>query len=239
MGGIPPGSFDWNVERVELLRRLYADGVSASRIAKEVGAPTRNSVIGKINRLGLRRATAQTVRPRQFAPEPTRAACPVVARPTRIIPSIADCPQRFVWTPEREDIVRRLYANGVPASQIAKQIDAPNRNIVNGCIQRLRLPRPIVDEAARFLPKVSKDDVFTAPEGAYLVTIDELRSRGDCRWPYGHRPPYLYCGKPSTDGSYCCEHGQLAYASDARPTTRVYAPMKSGRGLQMQREAQS
>ena len=43
----------WTDDRVELLKKLWADGLSASQIAGELGGITRNSVIGKVHRLGL------------------------------------------------------------------------------------------------------------------------------------------------------------------------------------------
>jgi len=43
----------WNDERVELLKKLWADGLSASQIAGRLGGVTRNAVIGKVHRLGL------------------------------------------------------------------------------------------------------------------------------------------------------------------------------------------
>jgi GcrA cell cycle regulator len=44
----------WTEERVELLRKLWNEGLSASRVAAELGdGITRNAVIGKIHRLGL------------------------------------------------------------------------------------------------------------------------------------------------------------------------------------------
>jgi GcrA cell cycle regulator len=43
----------WTDERVELLRKLWSDGLSASQIAGELGGITRNAVIGKVHRLGL------------------------------------------------------------------------------------------------------------------------------------------------------------------------------------------
>jgi GcrA cell cycle regulator len=43
----------WNDERVELLKKLWADGLSASQIAAQLGGVTRNAVIGKVHRLGL------------------------------------------------------------------------------------------------------------------------------------------------------------------------------------------
>ena len=43
----------WTDERVEVLKRLWLDGLSASQIAKQRGGVTRNAVIGKVHRLGL------------------------------------------------------------------------------------------------------------------------------------------------------------------------------------------
>jgi GcrA cell cycle regulator len=46
-------SLTWTEDRVECLRKLWTDGLSASQIAKELGGVTRNAVIGKVHRLGL------------------------------------------------------------------------------------------------------------------------------------------------------------------------------------------
>lgn len=66
----------WTDERVELLRKLWGDGLSASQVAAELGPGiTRNGVIGKIHRLGLaeRAKMPKTVRPRVAAgPRPAR-----------------------------------------------------------------------------------------------------------------------------------------------------------------------
>ncbi|ACB97219.1 GcrA family cell cycle regulator [Beijerinckia indica] len=44
----------WTDERVELLRKLWLEGLSASQIAAELAdGLTRNAVIGKVHRLGL------------------------------------------------------------------------------------------------------------------------------------------------------------------------------------------
>lgn len=43
----------WTDERVAQLTKLWADGLSASQIAAELGGVTRNAVIGKVHRLGL------------------------------------------------------------------------------------------------------------------------------------------------------------------------------------------
>ncbi|MFC3265598.1 GcrA family cell cycle regulator, partial [Camelimonas abortus] len=43
----------WTDERVELLKKLWSEGLSASQIATAMGGVTRNAVIGKVHRLGL------------------------------------------------------------------------------------------------------------------------------------------------------------------------------------------
>ena len=43
----------WTDERVESLKKLWQDGLSASQIAKQLGGVTRNAVIGKVHRLNL------------------------------------------------------------------------------------------------------------------------------------------------------------------------------------------
>jgi len=70
----------WTDERVETLKKLWLDGLSASQIAKHLGGVTRNAVIGKVHRLGLsgRAAPSQPSRPAFKAPRPPR---PVVHQP--------------------------------------------------------------------------------------------------------------------------------------------------------------
>ena len=60
----------WTDERVELLKKLWADGLSASQIAAELGGVTRNAVIGKVHRLGL---AGRAKAPASAAPRPRKA----------------------------------------------------------------------------------------------------------------------------------------------------------------------
>lgn len=65
----------WTDERIERLKKLWADGLSCSQIASELGGITRNAVISKVHRLGLsgraKRTAAATSRPRR-APQAPR-----------------------------------------------------------------------------------------------------------------------------------------------------------------------
>jgi len=60
----------WTDDRVELLKKLWAEGLTASQIAKRLGGVTRNAVIGKVHRLGLsgRATPSRAARPRQRRP---------------------------------------------------------------------------------------------------------------------------------------------------------------------------
>lgn len=82
----------WTEDRVEVLKKLWAEGHSASQIAKELGGVTRNAVIGKVHRLGLSgRAT-----PSRPVKRPPRLARPkpriqpdgsvVTPKPQRLVP---------------------------------------------------------------------------------------------------------------------------------------------------------
>src|ERR1700761_6355594 len=77
----------WTDERVELLKKLWLDGLSASQIAKQLGGVTRNAVIGKVHRLGLsgRATPSQPQRPTFKAPRAPRPAITAAPAPRRAV----------------------------------------------------------------------------------------------------------------------------------------------------------
>ena len=65
----------WNDERVEQLKKLWSEGLSASQIASRLGGVTRNAVIGKVHRLGLSgRATTSRMKSHRPRPRPVNGA---------------------------------------------------------------------------------------------------------------------------------------------------------------------
>jgi GcrA cell cycle regulator len=75
---------NWTDERVELLKKLWAEGLSASQIANQLGGVSRNAVIGKVHRLklsGRGRSSSSTPRPKKSTSGngPTRSS----GRPVR------------------------------------------------------------------------------------------------------------------------------------------------------------
>lgn len=69
----------WTDERVELLKKLWGEGLSASQIAGRLGSVTRNAVIGKVHRLGLS-GRATTSRMKSHRPRPRMAATKRMAK---------------------------------------------------------------------------------------------------------------------------------------------------------------
>ena len=78
MAQAPDTGANWTEERVELLRKLWTDGLSASQIAAQMGGVSRNAVIGKVHRLKLSGRGKTT----SSAPRVKKAAAPVAPRST-------------------------------------------------------------------------------------------------------------------------------------------------------------
>jgi GcrA cell cycle regulator len=73
----------WTEDRVATLSKLWAEGLSASQIAKQLGGVTRNAVIGKVHRLGLSgRAKPSRPKPAKVATTARPKAAPKPAKVT-------------------------------------------------------------------------------------------------------------------------------------------------------------
>lgn len=53
----------WTAERIELLRKLWAEGATANAIADRLGGMSRSAVLGKIFRLRLAASDAAAISP--------------------------------------------------------------------------------------------------------------------------------------------------------------------------------
>jgi len=104
----------WTEDRVEVLKKLWAEGHSASQIAKELGGVTRNAVIGKVHRLGLSgRAT-----PSRPVKRPPRLARP---KP-RVQPDgsvVTPKPQRVVAEPDLKQNEKVAMLAALPPQPLA------------------------------------------------------------------------------------------------------------------------
>lgn len=170
----------WTDERVEKLKELWAEGISASQIAKVLGGVTRNAVIGKVHRLGLsNRATsssdeAKTAEPAKAkaAPAPKPEPKPEVKAEEPVAPPVpAPAPPRRV----------------APVIRDATQPRAPGA------------PTPEEEAARATLIEIEKF--------AKKITLLELTER-TCKWPIGDptEENFAFCGLPAVPGKPYCEH---------------------------------
>ncbi|CAN5166052.1 GcrA family cell cycle regulator [soil metagenome] len=105
----------WTDERVELLKKLWTDGLSASQIAAQLGGVTRNAVIGKVHRLSLSgRAKPASSNPRPRRPRaasPHRPARHFIAGNTALKTHAHPAPRRLPSPVPIEDIVVPISLN--------------------------------------------------------------------------------------------------------------------------------
>lgn len=176
----------WTDDRVELLKKLWGEGQSASQIAKELGGVTRNAVIGKVHRLGLsNRATAagSKAEPKaKPAPKPkveprpspkTEAARPVPPPPPP--GSKPNLPARKQIIPAGQPLPPQPSANEISPEALAK-----------------------VNEVEKKSKKIS---------------LMELTER-TCKWPVGDpaTEDFWFCGLPVQTGKpYCEAHVGVAF----------------------------
>ncbi|HMO69313.1 MAG TPA: GcrA family cell cycle regulator, partial [Novosphingobium sp.] len=73
----------WTEERIDKLTKMWEGGAIASQIADELGGVSRNAVIGKAHRLGLK------ARPSPVKPNEKPEAAPAAAKPAKPVPEVA------------------------------------------------------------------------------------------------------------------------------------------------------
>jgi GcrA cell cycle regulator len=179
----------WSDERVELLKKMWGEGQSASQIAKELGGVTRNAVIGKVHRLGLSNrnngAKAEAAKP---APEEKTEAKPASgpkAKPTEEAEPKPEPAEETAPVP-----MSRARAAIIPAGQRLPPQPSANE----------------IDPAA--LAKVSEIE-----KKARKLSLMELTER-TCKWPVGDpaTEDFWFCGLPVQPGKpYCEAHVGVAF----------------------------
>ncbi|MEQ6250162.1 GcrA family cell cycle regulator [Sulfitobacter sp. HNIBRBA3233] len=187
----------WTDERVEILKKMWGEGQSASQIAKELGGVTRNAVIGKVHRLGLsNRATSAT------AAKPETKAKPPKAEPTAKAAPAAEAKEEV----EAEAAPEKPELKTEPA--IPVQTGLPARKQIIPAGQPLP-PQPSANEISpEALAKVNEIE-----KKAKKLSLMELTER-TCKWPVGDpaTEDFWFCGLPVKAGKpYCEAHVGVAF----------------------------
>ena len=205
----------WTDERVELLKKMWTEGQSASQIAKELGGVTRNAVIGKVHRLGLsNRVEGAPVAPVAAAAPPAAPAPAAAPKPLAEAPAAPVVEAAPPARPEPEPEISRPVEAVAPTARPAPTLTAvPSAPVVR---------KPAIVPAGQPLPpqpslnEISPETLASVREvekRARKISLMELTER-TCKWPIGDPATdnFYFCGLPSQPGKpYCEAHVSVAF----------------------------
>jgi GcrA cell cycle regulator len=220
----------WTDERIATLKKMWEGGATASQIADELGGVSRNAVIGKAHRLGLK-SRPSPVKANDEKPEPKKAAI-ASPKPAPKKPAPQAAPPRPV------------AAAPAPAAEArpAPRADTPSQPIPNPTPD---LPKIVSVGPGGFLRQGPGDQqapippapprrlvpAKPSPEIADKTSLLDL-SEKVCRWPMGHpgEPDFHFCGEAVNPGfPYCVEHCGRAYQAQLpRGARRPPPPLPFG-----------
>ena len=203
----------WTDERVETLKKMWAEGQSASQIAKELGGVTRNAVIGKVHRLGLSNRVGGPAAPEPKPAAPARAEPAAAPRPEapapRAAPVVEDEPVAATPAAVRAEPPRPAPAAApAPVQPAAPVSTSPARKQIVPAGQ----PLPPQPSAGEISPEALAS-VREVEKRARRLTLMELTER-TCKWPIGDpaTDDFWFCGLGSLPGKpYCEAHVGVAF----------------------------
>lgn len=208
----------WTDERIERLTKMWEGGATASQIAEELGGVSRNAVIGKAHRLGLK-ARPSPVKPNEkpaaAAPVPApRAAKPEAetAREDKPAPVVRAAPPKPAPVPPPATPVAAAPDAAEPGAPV---VAAPPQPRIVSVGPGGFLRQGPGDQQAPIPPAPPRRLVPAkpSPEIADKTSLLDLNDR-ICRWPMGHpgEPDFHFCGEKVNPGfPYCVEHCGRAY----------------------------
>ena len=222
----------WTDERIATLKKMWEGGSTASQIADELGGVSRNAVIGKAHRLGLKSrpspvkanekkkpaVKAKPAAPKPVAKRPVKPAAkpapaaPIApAKPAAALPPAPDASIPSQPLPNKSSDLPKIVSVGPggflrqgPGDQQAPIPPAPPRRLVP-----------------------AKPSAEIADKTSLLDLSDKV-----CRWPMGHpgEPDFHFCGESVNPGfPYCVEHCGRAYQAQLpRGARRPPPPLPFG-----------
>jgi len=220
----------WTDERIATLTKMWEGGATASQIAEELGGVSRNAVIGKAHRLGLKSRPSPVKaneEPKAKAPAAKKKeAKPVVIKP-KDKPPVAKPAPRSANVPSAE----ASGASAVPSQPLPNAApDMPN--IVSVGPGGFLRQGPGDQQAP--IPPAPPRRLVPAKPSAEIADKTSLLDLNEkvCRWPMGHpgEPDFHFCGQPVNPGfPYCVEHCGRAYQAQLpRGARRPPPPLPFG-----------
>lgn len=222
----------WTDERIATLKKMWEGGSTASQIADELGGVSRNAVIGKAHRLGLKarpspvKANEKKVeKPKPEPKPPAKSPAPARPAPKKAEPKPAPIPAR----PEPE-----VAGPSAPATQ--------SQPLPNSSQDRPKIVSVGPGGFLRQGPGDQQPPIPPAPPRRLVPAkpspeIEDKTSLLDlsekvCRWPMGHpgEADFHFCGEAVNPGfPYCVQHCGRAYQAQLpRGARRPPPPLPFG-----------
>lgn len=184
----------WTEERVELLKKLWLEGLSASQIAGVLGeGVTRNAVIGKVHRLKL-----------------SGRAKPASSTP-RVRTTPRQAPPRRVGSPSSASPSARP-AGGSASSAPTPMRSRPMGGGGGGAVIQGATALKISEQFETEMEAAPQMQELFIPEDQRLSLLQLTEET--CKWPIGDplTPDFYFCGQHSEEGKpYCDFHSRRAF----------------------------
>lgn len=215
---------NWTEERIALLKKLWAEGYSASRIGKELGV-SKNAVVGKAHRIKL------PPRPSPIKRQPTKRAKGKSTPPqpeavTQEAPASSSVAGNKTAQANQKPVVAKTAKaptrHKVPVIKpVAKTVKTPKAGSVKAAVKTSDVKNGAEKKSAAIKAEEGQDAIEAADFRLFSgVTATPRKSRGPkCLWPIGDPddPDFHFCEAPSVHGKpYCAEHCARAYITRTR-----------------------
>ena len=245
----------WTEDRIATLQKMWEGGSTASQIAEELGDVSRNAVIGKAHRLGLKSRPSPVKagekkggKTKSAAKGKSKAAAKPVAKPVRSAPRAAAATDTKAnegapaAPPPAAKASPPPAADSKPAGAAAASQSNAAQPIPNPAPA---LPKIVSVGPGGFLRQGPGDQqppippapprrlvpAKPSPDIADKTSLLDLSDKV-CRWPMGHpgEPDFHFCGAPVNPGfPYCVEHcGRAFQAQLPRGARRPPPPLPFG-----------
>ena len=223
----------WTDERIATLKKMWEGGSTASQIADELGGVSRNAVIGKAHRLGLKsrpspvKANEKKKAAAKKAPAKPAAKKAATAKPAAKPAAKAPAPKAA--EPEakaKPDAAKDANSQPVPnpTPDLPKIVSVGPGGFLRQGPGDQQAPIPPAPPR-RLVP------AKPSPEIADKTSLLDLSDKV-CRWPMGHpgEPDFHFCGEAVNPGfPYCVEHCGRAYQAQLpRGARRPPPPLPFG-----------
>ena len=221
----------WTDERIATLKKMWEGGSTASQIADELGGVSRNAVIGKAHRLGLKSRPSpvkanekKKAAPAKPKPAPKPAAKKAAPKPAAPKPAAPAAPAQPTTPPASRQDASPSQPMPNKNSDLPKIVSVGPGGFLRQGPGDQQPPIPPAPPR-RLVP--AKPDPSIADKTSLLDLSDKV-----CRWPMGHpgEPDFHFCGEAVNPGfPYCVEHCGRAYQAQLpRGARRPPPPLPYG-----------